>query len=165
MVSPQQVPPYGRPLHAATLVLRDLMLSRAELERAHAARLNVNAVDYRAMGALIGQGPVSPGWLAEELGLTPSATSNVIERLVAVGHAERHRDPDDGRRMVVSAVPESRARALSGVRPIIERAEQAINALPDDQQRAVVTYLSDVTDALRTVLSTLTDEKDPDAEN
>lgn len=163
MVSPERVPPFGRPLHPATLLLRDLMLTRGELERAHADALEVNTIDYRAMGMLLGQGAVSPGDLAAELGLSPSATSNVIDRLIAVGHVERHRDTQDGRRMVITAKPASRQRALTGIRPIIERAEQLAHDMTPDQQEALVAYLTAMNETLADVLAQLTGTPDEGA--
>ena len=156
MTGTEREPPFPRPLHPATLLLRELMVSQGELERAHADALEVNAVDYRAMSMLLGRGAASPGDLAAELGLSPSATSNVIDRLISVGHVERHRDTEDGRRMVITARPASRQRALAGILPIIERAEQAARALTPDQQEALVAYLTAMNETLAGVLTQLT---------
>lgn len=162
MTGTQSEPPFARPLHPATLLLRELMVSQGELERAHADALDVNAVDYRAMSMLLGRGAASPGDLAVELGLSPSATSNVIDRLIAVGHVERHRDTQDGRRMVITALPASRQRALTGIRPIIERAEQLAHDMTADQQEALVAYLTAMNQTLADVLTQLAGTPDED---
>ncbi len=160
MTEPDRVP--GPPgLHPATLLLRELMQINSELERRHADSLDVNGIDYRAMGVLIGLGPVPAGRLAQELGISPSAASNVIDRLIEVGHAERHRDSADGRRMIISAVPESRERAMGTVRGIIGRSEAVARSLSADQQDALISFLSQMTDAMRTVLADMTSERTP----
>ena len=112
------------------------------------------------MGVLLSHGPTSPGSISAELGMTPSATSNVIDRLITVGHAERRRDPSDGRRMVISALPESREVAMAGIWPLVERAEALLVALPPEQQQAVTTYLAGVLESLASLAVTLEENHD-----
>lgn len=147
------------PMHPATLLLRQLVLGREDLERAHARSLDVNLVDYRAMGVLLGQGPVTPGCLAVELGTTPSATSNIIERLERVGHVTREEDPGDRRRVLVRANPESAGRAMGTILPILSSVEQSIKAMDADAQAAVVEYLRVSVRALQDAIDALRDQE------
>lgn len=163
MVSPQRVSPRPGGLHEATLLLRDVMLARADLEKYHARLLDVNGVDYRAMGVLLGQGPVTPTQLGAELGLTASATSNVLDRLEAVGHVRRDRDPLDRRRVIVQAEPASRAKAMSTMMPLITGLDDLVRGMSPEQAEAVTTYLQhtrDALDALVTDLAHRLDEKE-----
>jgi MarR family len=51
--------------------------------------LGVNRSDLRLLGAIRHAGARSAGALAKSEGLSPSATSTAIQRLVRVGHVER----------------------------------------------------------------------------
>ena len=148
-----------RPLHPATLLLRDVMLTRSELERAHAHRLGLNPTDYRALGVLLGQGPVAPGVLARALHLTPSATSNVIERLEAAGHLSRERSTDDRRRMVIRASDASVERAMGGFMALVLAADGLVTHLPEHEQGVVTTSRS----RLRAEMERLVAELEADA--
>lgn len=159
MVSPARRPPFEAPLHDLTLALRDLMLTRPELDRWHARALGVNELDYRALGMLLGQGPVTPGAMAEELGISRTTTSNVIARLVEAGHATTLRDPADRRHVLVSATQASRTRALETMRPVIERSESMVAAMTPEQAEAVGAFLGGVLAELTGVLSGLRDPR------
>jgi len=163
MVSREKVSPVPGVPHEATLLLRDLMLARGEFEKMAAARLSVNTTDYRALGVLLGQGPVSATTIAQELGMTPSATSNVIERLESLGHVVRERDPDDRRRIIVRATPESRRRAMGAIEPVIGAVEAHVRSLDPAGADAVVTYLRTVREVLEGVIADLSDEAAPPA--
>ncbi|SDD60520.1 MarR family winged helix-turn-helix transcriptional regulator [Glycomyces harbinensis] len=68
-------------------------------------RTDVNALALILAAARRGE-PMSPSALARELGLSPSATTALIDRLEAVGHVERER-PSGDRRRVALHVPEA----------------------------------------------------------
>ncbi|MEV3937902.1 MarR family transcriptional regulator [Glycomyces sp. NPDC049804] len=68
-------------------------------------RTDVNALALILAAARRGD-PMSPTSLARELGLSPSATTALIDRLEAGGHVERTRPAGDRRRVALE-VPES----------------------------------------------------------
>jgi DNA-binding MarR family transcriptional regulator len=68
-------------------------------------RTDVNALALILAAARRGE-PMSPSALAKELGLSPSATTALIDRLEAVGHVERERPAGDRRRVALH-VPEA----------------------------------------------------------
>lgn len=51
------------------------------------------------------EGPSSPGWLAEQLGLTTGAMTKMLDRLQKAGYITRSANPQDRRRIIVTAVP------------------------------------------------------------
>jgi DNA-binding transcriptional ArsR family regulator len=54
------------------------------------------------------EGPATPGELAERTGLTAGgAITTAIDRLERAGFVTRDRDPNDRRRVIVTAVPEA----------------------------------------------------------
>lgn len=155
MVSQERVRPTRKPLHPATMRLRDAMLTRGELENAHAEVLGLNIVDYRTIGVLIGQGNITPGELSAELGLSPSAASNVLERLEEAGHLTRERDPSDRRKVRLQVTDNAVHEVIANFAPLFDAVEAAVNGMPDDQQQAVVSYLDAVVTAMEDLISEL----------
>jgi len=72
---------------------------------AAAARLGVNSTDLRCMDILQRLGGATAGELAREAGITTGAVTSVIDRLERAGYAERKRDPDDRRKVLVALTP------------------------------------------------------------
>lgn len=56
----------------------------------------------RALITLDDSGHLTVGQLAERLGIGMPSASSIVDRLVEEGLADRHQDPDDRRRIVVS---------------------------------------------------------------
>jgi MarR family protein len=82
---------------------RELSTAVVMFHEAVGQRLGVSAGDQRALTLLRG-GPLSAGALAKEIGLTPGAVTGMVDRLEAAGLVRREVDPDDRRRVVVTAV-------------------------------------------------------------
>lgn len=155
MISRTRVQRTRAPLHAATHRLRDAMLTRGELEMAHAHLLGVNVLDYRATGVLLGQGPITPGELADELGLSRSAASNVIDRLEAAGNLTRERDTSDGRRVILRITDSAAGTMMGNFAPLLQSVEAAVRSMTPAQQEAVTTYLGTVVNAMEELVADL----------
>jgi DNA-binding MarR family transcriptional regulator len=80
------------------LAHRTLLYSHAA-----AARLGLHPTDLTCLDLLRSHGPMPPGQLAAETGLTPGAITAVVDRLERKGHAKRARDRHDRRRVLVVA--------------------------------------------------------------
>ena len=68
------------------------------------AQFNLDRGEWRLLGALRRSGPPyrrSPGYLAEDLGLSSGAMTNRLDRLEAAGLVRRLPDPDDRRGLKV----------------------------------------------------------------
>jgi len=61
------------------------------------APLNLNIPQYTALAVLGEKGQVTMGTLAEGLGITMGAVTNMVDRLIAAGLADRARGEDDRR--------------------------------------------------------------------
>ncbi|MFJ7213207.1 MarR family winged helix-turn-helix transcriptional regulator [Amycolatopsis sp. NPDC098790] len=79
------------------------------------ARLGVTAVDQRALAVIAGAGSLSAGELAREIGLTPGAVTGVVDRLERAGLVRRSPDPEDRRRLVITAVPKAFGEVFAGL--------------------------------------------------
>lgn len=85
--------------------LRNLVFQSVLFQQAVAERLGLSLLDLNCLGALVARGPMAAGQLAQENGVTTGAITGVIDRLEAVGHVRRDRDPKDRRRVLVTPLP------------------------------------------------------------
>ncbi|GGP51079.1 MarR family winged helix-turn-helix transcriptional regulator [Saccharothrix coeruleofusca] len=97
-----------------------------------AARLGITPTDLKCVH-LLSRGPRTARALADELRLTRSAVTAVVDRLERAGFATRNRDSADRREVVVKAVPERVARATALYRPLYERMAELVSGYTDDQ--------------------------------
>lgn len=84
----------------------------------------------------LGKGPHSIGGLAESVGVSPPAASQLVDRLAEHGMVERRHDPEDRRVVLVDYVPgmqDIARRMMEGRR---RRLEEAVSSLTDAEARA-----------------------------
>ncbi len=116
---------------------------------AAATRLGLGATDYQAHSLLGLHGRLTTGELAGFLGLSPSATTRVVDRLVSLGLAVRETDPADRRRTVVTATDTPVAgldQQLSEVRDLVA---EAFADLDEPGRAALTRYFERATDGYR----------------
>ena len=133
-------------------LLREVAL-RLELAVGEFARTTgLHGTDVRALVRLLDAeragAEATPGWLAQQLGMTSQATTAVIHRLEAAGHVERLRSRTDGRsaRLQVSETAVDLGWQFFG--PLLDRMIVTTQGLGPDEQTVVKEYLSAVSDAL-----------------
>ncbi len=68
-------------------------------------QIGIWPADLECVSMLAIEGPCSPTWLAEHLGLTTGAMTKMLDRLQRAGYITRSADPHDRRRIIVTAVP------------------------------------------------------------
>ena len=127
--------------HPATMLVRQLLEQSAKYTEFMEGALSVNDTDFKAMGALMQNGPMTAGQLAKAVGVSPGAATSVIDRLVAVGHVTREQNATDRRGVLVVPNPASVASAWGHLAPIIATSEATIRNLDAPSQQAVVAYL------------------------
>jgi DNA-binding MarR family transcriptional regulator len=102
---------------------------------------------FKTLGQLHGRGPIRAGEFALLCGLTPSATSEVIEGLVADGFVRRVDDPTDRRAVMVALTAEGDFE-LERLRELMTAAMvKVFDGLTSDQKtrlRAAVADLNDI---------------------
>lgn len=96
--------------------------------------------------------PMGPVELARVLGVTSAASSGVVDRLVARGHAERRPHPEDGRRTEVVITDSGRAEVLERLQPMFASLAALDNGLTDEQREVVERYLRGAIEAMRRLL-------------
>ncbi|HEY5182980.1 MAG TPA: MarR family transcriptional regulator, partial [Dermatophilaceae bacterium] len=67
--------------------------------------LDLTMGQFKAMATVTMYGPQPVGELGRRLGLSEPAASLLVDKLVELGLAVRERDPQDGRRTLVTATP------------------------------------------------------------
>jgi DNA-binding MarR family transcriptional regulator len=71
-----------------------------------AERLGLGPTDHKCLDLLIERGTLTGSDLATLTGLTTGAVTGVVARLERAGYLRREPDPQDGRRQLLSPVPE-----------------------------------------------------------
>ncbi len=124
-------------LEAFVREVRQLNGLSASFFRAAAARAGMNVTDLQVTDILDITGPTTAGQLAELMGLTTGAITGMIDRLEKASLVRRERDPNDGRRVIVTLAPGQDAlRAAAPIFESIERSWDQIAAQYSDDELA-----------------------------
>lgn len=86
-------------------------------------------------------GVSSPGRLSQGEGVTGPAVAETLRRLESDGFVGRTRDPDDGRRVVVTLTDAGRASLDDRDRAVLGRIQDALARLDDDERAALAAVL------------------------
>ena len=134
---------------SATLdALQELVDVAGAVPPAVARRAGLSTSELHSLRHLM-QTPRSPGDLARLLGVTSAASSGVVDRLVAHGHAERRPHGADGRRTEVVI---GRREVFALLAPMFAALAALDQGLDDRERETVDRYLQGAIAALRTVL-------------
>jgi DNA-binding MarR family transcriptional regulator len=90
-----------------------------------AERLGISTSDLECLDIIQLRGPVTAGELAAATGLTTGAITGLIDRLEKAGFAERERDSEDRRKVLVRLAP----RAASRIAPMFGSLQRAMDGL------------------------------------
>lgn len=133
--------------HEVTRLVRELLQQSIDYTVFMQHALEVNETDFKAMEALMENGPMTAGQLATAVGVSPGAATTMIDRLEAVGHVNRQQNTKDRRAIVVVPNPNSVESAWKHLMPIIQNSEQTIRHMPPEAQKAVAEYLQSMVQA------------------
>lgn len=128
-------------VHESTKLLRMLIQLSDDFERYMGKALTVNPTDLQAMELLIQRGPMSPTELARALDISTAAVTVVVDRLTRVGHVTRQPHPTDRRGVTVVPAPQSVARAVEHLMPMIMGIDRVISEFEGDEQEVITRYL------------------------
>lgn len=109
-------------LREFTQELRQFTGLSASFFRVAATRSGMAVTDIQILDLLDLIGPSTAGQLADLTGLTTGAITRILDRLEKAGLVRRERDPNDGRRVIVS-LAESKDE-MHKVRPILDSVEK-----------------------------------------
>ncbi len=137
------------PTGATADLVRELRSFSGEIERYIAQMSHVHTMhrtDLTALALVMDRGGASPGEISDGLGLSPSATSAMLDRLESAGHVSRARVESD-RRSVRVEVTES-ARTVGGsMFGILARHMRAVLEGHDERDLAAMAALMEQVNA------------------
>ena len=90
-----------------------------------------------ALSAVVDDGPLRLGTLADALGTTDATASRTVDALQVRGLAERRADPGDARGVIVAATSEGLADVRRRRRQLERLAQRALDGLSPDEARRV----------------------------
>ncbi|MGG7574580.1 MarR family winged helix-turn-helix transcriptional regulator [Streptomyces sirii] len=117
--------------------------------QAAADALGQHPTDLYALHALDLAGPLTTGALAERIGLSQSATTRLVDRLVRAGRARRTTDPEDRRRVLVEPLPLPPEEDEAAFGPARRRMAEVFGAFSEDELRVLFRYFAAAAPALR----------------
>lgn len=106
-----------------------------------AGKAGLNVTDLQCLNLLSLDGPVTPGRLAQAMGITTGgAITAVVDRLEKAGYVRRTRDPNDRRRVIVELVPEATAPIGDYFEPIAQSVQARFAGYSDEQLRTLLDF-------------------------
>lgn len=127
-----------------------------------ARSLELNASSLDAMDWLIREGALTPGEIAERLGISPGAVTSVVRRLEQTGHARRVEHDSDRRSVRMVAAEESVDAARARLQPLLAALGARVGRYSAEELRLVSAFLDDVTAAYREGIDHLVEERRDD---
>lgn len=131
-----------RALEEATTLLRRLQTAMGDAEDALARRLGIGPTDLAAMTHLTFAGqPIGPRELSGRLGITPGATTELVDRLERAGHLERRRDTVDRRRVQLHPSRATLTEVADALGPLLRALDRVAGELEEVERAVVLRYL------------------------
>lgn len=88
---------------------------------------------------------LTPGRLAEVLGITTASITKLVDRLTAGGYLQRHAHPSDRRSVVLIATPHAHQEVRARLTEMHQAMAGAALAVPTDARRALIEFLDTMT--------------------
>jgi DNA-binding MarR family transcriptional regulator len=105
--------------------------------------------EAHALAALAEHGPLPQRELGDQLGLTKSTISRLVDQLERRGWAQRHAGDDDARQRLVDLTPEGRKVADDIAARRAERMARVLEHIPENDRPAVLAALDALVEATR----------------
>lgn len=133
--------------------LREISTESDQIGYRYAQSHNLRPNGFRAlmyvMAAEAAGRPITPGDLSQRMGLSGSAITYLVDRLIDAGHIRRDSHPDDRRKVVLRHGESGLATARSFFSPLGMHTRAALAGLPDTDLVAAHRVLTGLVEALR----------------
>ncbi|WP_435745970.1 MarR family winged helix-turn-helix transcriptional regulator [Nocardioides sp. SYSU DS0663] len=130
--------------------LRDLVEAGVRMRHAIARSARLSEHEMVALQHL-GRQPIGPAELARLLEVSTAASTGIVDRLVARGHAVRRPHAADRRRTEVHLTDSGRAEVLGHLAPMLRRLRALEEDFDEDERAVVERYLRGAATALQAV--------------
>lgn len=122
--------------------LRDANRAAADVDHALAERLHLRALDYTAMGHLMGAPePLGPAELSARLGISTGSATELVDRLERAGHVNRRRDDRDRRRVGLEPTDAAANEILGELGPLFAALDTLAAEFSPPEQEIIAGYL------------------------
>ncbi|MGN6743738.1 MAG: MarR family winged helix-turn-helix transcriptional regulator [Amnibacterium sp.] len=146
----EREPQAPRTAQPETAALRILQVAMGDAQQALGHRMRMIPTDLAAMAHLSSSGePLGPTDLAGRLGLSPGATTELVDRLERAGHLLRQRDLADRRRVRLVPSPSARDEVLGRLGSLLDALDAIANDFSDEDRDVIRDYLDRVIAAYR----------------
>jgi len=146
---------------ASGIVLgREFSTSLVLFQEAIAARLGLNATDYRCLDLILRKGQMTAKALAEEVRLTTGAITGIVDHLEKAGYVERLENPMDRRSVIIRPlITHKGLEKKLGDTMVSYRAAMSklFGKYDKDQTAAIVDFLGEFVQVLKAQTSKLRD--------
>ncbi len=139
---------------------REFSTSVVVFQEAIAARLGLNATDYRCLEVILRKGQMTAKALAEEVRLTTGAITGIVDHLEKAGYVERVENPTDRRSVIIRPLVTHRGLEKKlGDAMVSYRAAMSklFGKYEADQTAAIVDFLREFVQLLKAQTSKLRD--------
>ncbi|MFI0424069.1 MarR family winged helix-turn-helix transcriptional regulator [Spongiactinospora sp. 9N601] len=125
------------------LAMTDLAGAMGRLNDLVAQRIGVGTSDLLCLHTLGREGSSTAGTLSARLGRTTGAITQMIDRLERAGYVRRKPDPEDRRRVVVEAVPESLGKIAALYVGVDARSRRLMSRFTAEQLDVIHVFLNE----------------------
>jgi DNA-binding MarR family transcriptional regulator len=123
-----------------------------------ASKTGINVTDAQCVNLLSLDGPMTPGQLAQSMGITTGgAITAVVDRLEKAGFVKRTRDPDDRRKVIVELIPDSVSRIAEYFQPIAMETMERFSGYTDEQLRFLLDFARGNNEAMPGIIKRVQD--------
>jgi DNA-binding MarR family transcriptional regulator len=137
-----------RRAHRLRAISVDFEVARTRFAQANGLR----GTDVRALIALLDAEragvPATPGWLAEQLGLSSASTTALVDRLTTAGLVRREADAADRRRIRILVTEQAVALGWSFFGPLLDEMVEALRRFDAEELEVVDRFLELMADAV-----------------
>jgi len=127
------------------------------LVHAIAQHLGLSATEFECCSLIQEQGPFTAGELARRCRISTGGMTGMIDRLERRGFVRREADPNDRRRVLVSAVenPEAIAKVMMLYDPMQKAFDEILDSYSDKEITFIETFLSRINNMFRDAIENL----------
>lgn len=123
-----------------------------------ASKAGINVTDAQCINLLSLDGPMTPGQLAQSMGITTGgAITAVVDRLEKAGFVKRTRDADDRRKVIVELIPDSLERISGYFEPIAEITMERFSSYTEEQLRFLLDFAHGNNEAMPDIIKKVQD--------
>jgi DNA-binding MarR family transcriptional regulator len=128
---------------------RELSTAIIAFHQAIADRLGLSAADHKALEIVMRDGPLTASDLARRTRLTPSSTTSLIDRLEHAGYVQRTPDPNDRRRVLLTATMHENPRIAPAYADLATEMAAMMRQFTNREQQIIHRYVTNTIAVLR----------------